>query len=368
MSDIEILYVGEKGGMEEGLCKKYDIPFHGISAGKLRRYFSFQNILDIFKIFIGFFQAFFILMSFRPNVVFSKGGYVAFPVVFASWILRKRVIVHESDVSLGLTTRICSHFADTVCVSWKETLEAFPLKKVVLSGIPLRQNILHADRERGLKLTGFTRDLPIVVVCGGSLGAKSLNELVWQSLCDLLPHCQIAHFCGTGKRRENFKRNTVCCNLHASDANQSALSDLSSPDMPLSRPKLTQMIEKRYKQFELLDKEYADILAACDFVVSRSGSNALQEFIALKKPSILIPLGKDASRGDQIENARVMEKDGMSVVIPPDHIEISDFISAILGLVQNEQKRLVMSRNAHLFLECQNFHNILDILFDRECR
>ncbi|MBI5754791.1 undecaprenyldiphospho-muramoylpentapeptide beta-N-acetylglucosaminyltransferase [Candidatus Peregrinibacteria bacterium] len=310
----DILYVGEKSGMEEDVCLRYGVPFSGISAGKFRRYFSLKNVRDVLKFPAGFFEAKRILRDFKPDVIFSKGGYVAFPVVLAGRMLGANIIIHDSDAIPGLTTRLSAPFAHTICVAWKEAMKFFPAKKTVLTGIPIRKSILEADADEGFRITGFRKGKPVIFVSGGSLGAKRLNELVVEALPLLLPHCQVVHFTGKGKGQVSKER-TI----------------------------------KGYKVFESLDQEYAHVLASADLCISRAGANALFEYMALSKPTMLIPLGRNASRGDQIANASILEKEGASIVFDENTLDGKALAKRILSMLKDKKRLKQMGKRANDF-------------------
>lgn len=274
--------------MEEEFAKKHHIHFVGIQVGKLRRYFSWQNFADVFRVPIGFFQALFALQKFRPQVVFAKGGYVSVPVGFAAAVLRIPLVLHESDATPGLATRLLRPFA----------------KKVFLStvvGTPVREEILHGEKKKGYEITGFSPHKPVVLIIGGSLGAASLNKLVWSALPQLLEFCQIIHLTGHGKMSVEINDKT------------------------------------RYIAFEYADKTLPHFYAIADLVVSRAGASVLSELIALRKPHILIPLGTHASRGDQWANAKFFKEKFGSSVLAEKNLTVNDFVTAIKNVIQKPE-------------------------------
>lgn len=320
----EFFYIGENNSIEQRLIKKLNVRFFCINAGKLRRYFSLQNFLDIFKVVVGFFQAIFLLLKLRPDLVFAKGGYVSVPVVVAAWILRIPIFIHESDVSPGLSTRICSRFAREIFVSFRETKisPSIPQAKIHVVGNPIRSELLEGDKRKGYEFTGFSPKLPVVLFSGGSTGALSLNELLYKALPELLLHVQVVHI--TGPHTSHIK------NSH-------------------------------YRAFEFLEDEFADIYAISDLSVGRAGSGSIFELLALQIPMILIPLGRDASRGDQIENAMVFERNGWAVMLDQKELTSEKLCGEILKLL-NDKKAL------HAMREHQsksNLNNAAAILADR---
>ncbi|WP_419420606.1 undecaprenyldiphospho-muramoylpentapeptide beta-N-acetylglucosaminyltransferase [Legionella sp. D16C41] len=291
----QVDYIGARDSVEETIIKNHKtIPFHAISAGKLRRYFSWQNFIDPFRIVVGIIQAYSLLRKLKADVVFSKGGFVAFPVVVGAWLNRIPVIIHESDMSPGLANRLSFPFADKICVNFEIAKEHFKKNDyIAVTGTPIRPKLFLGSRLRGLAYCHFSNEKPCLLVMGGSQGASSLNAIVRQSLDHLTQRFQIIHLCGKGKK------------------------DLS----------LTE--QKDYCQFEYIDEELPDLLAAADLVVSRSGANSLCELLALQKPHILVPLPLSASRGDQIQNANYFKQLGISCVLDNDTLTSQSLIQAI---------------------------------------
>ena len=275
----EIEYIGSYKGMEKDLIEKHGIKYYGIASGKLRRYFDWKNFSDPFRVIHGFFQARRLMRKLKPDVVFSKGGFVSVPVVLAAKAKHIPAIIHESDMTPGLANRIALKAATKVCCNFPETVKYLPADKAVLSGSPIRQELLHGDRNKAYAFTGFTEEKPILLIIGGSLGSVFVNNAVRDSLDTLLKDFQIIHLCGKG-------------NLDPS------LDGTAG-----------------YRQYEFISKELPDLFAAADLIISRAGANSICELLALHKPNILIPLSRNASRGDQILNARSFEKQGFSYVI-----------------------------------------------------
>ena len=279
----EVYYIGSIGGMEKKMIEDSGIPYLGIETGKLRRYFDPKNFSDPFRVIKGFGQARKFLKEYRPDVIFSKGGYVAVPVVRAAHTLHSPCVIHESDVTPGLANKLCFSSADKVCCNFPETLEKLPADKAVLTGTPIREDLFTGSREEGLKLCGFTDDKPVLMVTGGSQGAASVNSAVRENLDALLKDFQIVHLCGKDKM-DNLR--------------------LTIPG---------------YKQFEFVSDEMKHIFAMADVVISRAGAGAISELLALKKPNILVPLAHD-SRGDQILNADSYRAQGYSMVVTDEEL------------------------------------------------
>lgn len=289
----EIHYIGSKTGIEKELIGNFDIPYYGISSGKLRRYFDLKNFTDPFRILKGFSEANAIIKKIKPDIVFSKGGFVTVPVVKAAKRRHVPCVLHESDISPGLANRLCIPSADAICANFPETLSHLPKDKAHLTGSPIRQELFSGNRLEGLNFCGFTADKPVILVIGGSLGSVRVNEAVRDILPELLKSFQIIHLCGKDKVDES---------LNGTEG---------------------------YVQFEYIQKELCDLLDAADVVISRAGANAICELLALNKPNILIPLSLEASRGDQILNAASFEKQGFSFVIKEEELTSEKLLNAV---------------------------------------
>ena len=296
-----IHYIGSYNGIEKELIAKLDIPYHGISSGKLRRYLSFQNITDIFRIVKGFHEAKALVRSLKPDVIFSKGGFVTVPVVRAGRRYKVPIIIHESDMTPGLANRLSNSSAWKVCCNFPETVAHLPKDKAVLTGLPMRKELLEGNALKGRNFLGFHVEKPILLVMGGSTGSVVVNEVVRKALPLLLEQYQVVHLCGKGKMDATVYYNG-------------------------------------YRQYEYLDHELRDVLQACDLVVTRAGANAICELLALKKPNLLIPLSAKASRGDQILNAHSFEAQGYSIVIHEQDLTADSLIKHIEKLYQNRDQ------------------------------
>ncbi len=296
--DAEILYIGTRHGMEKKMISGLGVKYRGIFCGKFRRYFSWKNFADIFKIPFGILQSLFILTGFRPRAIFCKGGYVSFPVAVAGWMLRIPIILHESDVIPGLANKLCARFAKTICVSFEESKKYFPARKVVFTGNPLRRELMTANAEKGRELTGFHhKDKSIILFMGGSQGADFINNLVWNHFEKLVASYRIVHICGKGKA-----------------------------------PHQDRFRHPHYKAYEILWEGLKHIYALSDVVVTRCGAITLSELDFFGKPAILIPLGTAASRGDQIENARVFAKHHHAFVMNETDMHEKDFFDHLQKL------------------------------------
>lgn len=280
----DIHYIGSYTGIEKDLITQFGIPYHGISSGKLRRYFSMQNFTDPFRVLKGFGEANKLVKKLKPDVVFSKGGFVSVPVVMAAKICHVPVIIHESDMTPGLANKLSIPSATKVCCNFPETLQHLPKEKAVLTGSPIRQELLSGDKNAARKFCGLTSEKPVILIIGGSLGSVVVNDAVRAILPELLKKFQVIHLCGKGKVDESLK------------------------DLP------------GYIQYEYIGKELKDLFALTDIVISRAGANAICELLALHKPNLLIPLSAKASRGDQILNARSFERQGFSIVLEEEDL------------------------------------------------
>ena len=299
---FEIYYIGSYEGIEKKLIEDYNIPYFGISTGKLRRYFDPKNFSDPFRVLKGMSEARTLLKKIQPDIVFSKGGYVSVPVVRAAGLLKIPYSVHESDMTPGLANRLSMSGASKICCNFPETMRLLPADKAVLTGTPIREELSMGSKQAGRELCGFTDDKPVLMVIGGSLGAQSVNETVRYALPRLLPNFNVVHLCGKEKM-DNLK--------------------LTVPG---------------YKQFEYVKNELKDIFAMADIVVSRAGANSICELLALKKPNILIPLSTKSSRGDQMLNARSFEQQGFSMVIDNDDLDEDILVETIEELYNDREK------------------------------
>ena len=280
----KISYIGSYEGIEKKLIEELGIPYYGISSGKLRRYFDLKNFSDPFRVLKGFSQARKILKELKPDVVFSKGGFVTVPVVIAAKRLKIPALIHESDMTPGLANKLCLSSASRICCNFPETLKSLPEGKAVLTGSPIRQELLSGNKIAAMDMCHFTSDKPVILVIGGSQGSVAVNDAVRGILPELLKKYQVIHLCGKGKL------------------------DSTKTDM------------EGYIQFEYVKKELADLFAIADVCISRAGANAICELLALRKPNLLIPLSANASRGDQILNAESFENQGFSEVLTEENL------------------------------------------------
>ena len=296
-------YIGSERGIERTIIEELgDVPYHPIATGKLRRYLDINNFKDPFRVLKGVFQSYRILKELKPDVVFSKGGFVSVPVIMGSKWNGIPVIIHESDMTPGLANKIAIPMAAKVCVTFPETMEHVPKGKAEYTGAPIREELLQGNPDLGRKLCGFQSNRPVLLIMGGSLGSQLINKAVRDSLDTLLTHFQIVHICGKGNRDERYA------------------------DKP------------GYKQFEYIGKELPDLLALSDLAVSRAGSNAIFEFLAAQIPMLLIPLSKRASRGDQLLNADSFAKRGYCHILYEENLNADTFVTEVMRLREKKSE------------------------------
>ena len=287
----QVTYIGSAHGIEKQLADAAGVPFRAIASGKLRRYFSFRNVSDMFKVCFGIWQALWLLLFIRPRLVFSKGGYVSVPVVIAAALLRIRIVTHESDLSPGLATRIIARFATEVWTAFDET--QVKARKVQWVGIPIRDELRKGDVVRGRQMCGFKEGRRTLLIMGGSLGSQRINNVVATIAAELVSDYQVIHIIGAG--------------------NQPSLS------------------HSRYRVFPFVNKDFTHLLSLADMVISRAGANSIFEFLVLCKPMLLIPLDA-GSRGDQIENAACFARKGFAHVLAEKDLSGAKLLTAIADL------------------------------------
>lgn len=317
----DIHYIGSYEGIERKLIEEYNIPYYGISSGKLRRYLDIKNLTDPVKVVKGYYEARKILKELKPDILFSKGGFVSVPVVLAAKKYRIPVIVHESDMTPGLANKIAIPAAKKVCANFPETMNHLPTDKAVLTGTPIRKELFSGNKIRGLDFCGFTANKPIIMIIGGSSGSKKINDVVRGMLPTLLRDYQIIHLCGKGNLDEKLKNTGG------------------------------------YAQYEYINDELSDLFAASNLVISRAGANAICEILALKIPNILIPLSQKASRGDQILNAESFECQGYSYLLKEENLTVSSLLGAIETVTKKRQKYIEAMNKSEL-------NNSIDTIMD----
>jgi len=327
---LKILYIGSAKGPEAKMIPGIGlvgVSYKAVATGKLRRYFSFANFVDFFKIPVGVIQSWFALRKFKPTVVFSKGGYVSIPVTYAAHFLKIPIILHESDITPGLANRIAGKKADVICLAYEESkkhFENYGKREIVVTGNPVRESLFEGNVKKGLKFAEFegnnNENLSTILVMGGSQGAQAVNETVFEAAGKLLADFQILHICGKGKMPKNFD--------------------------------FTGKWKKRYRAFEYVNKEMADLYAITDLVIARSGANTLVELDALGIPAILIPIGSSASRGEQMLNAKSYKKSHPETgIIANDDLNEKKLVEAIQKIGEHNRQNVKKGNGVKKIIE-----------------
>lgn len=320
----EIEYIGTKNGIEREIIKRENIKYHVISTGKLRRYFDVKNFTDPFRVIKGIFQSIFIMKKEKPDIVFSKGGFVSVPVVIAAHFCKVKVIAHECDITPGLANKLALPYCTKVCVTFPECIKNIKGNKAVLTGNPIRRELFEGSRILGRKICGFNNGKPVLLIVGGSLGSKFINEIVRKNVKELLLTYNIIHICGKGNL--DYK-----------------LKELNG-----------------YKQFEYVSENLAHFMNSADIVISRAGANFIFELLALKKPNLLIPLSKKSSRGDQILNAASFEKNGYSLVIQEEELTSEKLMGKLKELYKEKDKYVNAMNSSSVKNGTDNIINIIE--------
>ncbi|RAP28420.1 UDP-N-acetylglucosamine--N-acetylmuramyl-(pentapeptide) pyrophosphoryl-undecaprenol N-acetylglucosamine transferase [Brevibacillus laterosporus] len=300
--NYEIHYIGSENGIEKRLVTEYEqVHYHGVSTGKLRRYFDWKNVTDVYKVIKGILQAYLLIRKVKPDVVFSLGGFVSVPVVLGAKMNGVATIIHEPDVHMGLANRISYPFATKVCTTFLETKKNDPSKKITHVGAIIKDTLKSGYREQGISFCNFTNEKPVLLVMGGSQGAEKINQVVRAVLSDLLINFQVIHLCGPGKIDASFQ-------------------------------------QEGYQQFEYVTHVLPDLLAAADLVVSRAGSNSIHEILALQKPMLLIPHTSGGTRNGQIRNAENFRNAGYAEILLQENMTNQTFLERVYHLHQNREK------------------------------
>ena len=322
-SGYDIHYIGSYNGIERKLIEGSGIPYDGISSGKLRRYFDLKNFTDPFRVIKGYGEALKLIKKYKPDVLFSKGGFVAVPVVLAAKHYHIPTIIHESDMTPGLANKLCIPSARKVCCNFPETLKYLPKDKAVLTGSPIRAELLKGDRMAGL-YTNLSAAKPIILVIGGSLGSVKVNTAVRHILPRLLEKFQVIHICGKGNLDESL---------------------IGTPG---------------YVQYEYVDSPLKHLFAAADMIISRAGANSICEILALRKPNVLIPLSAAASRGDQILNANSFAKQGFSAVLEEEKLTDDTLYETVVNTYENRRRFIEAMETSHLNNAVETIKNLIE--------
>ena len=322
--DTEFLFIGtRKGEPEKKILSSYHIPFRPIFGGKLRRYFDLRNISDILLILIGFIQSIYIILKFRPDVVMGAGGFISVPVIWAAWVLQKKIIIHQQDIKPSLSNILTMNLAHKITVTFERSLRNFPAGKTIWTGNPVRSDIIEGNRQRAYERFALKPDIPLVLIMGGGTGALSVNTIVNQALPELIKFCQIIHLTGVGK-------------------------------------KVTGIASEQYQQFEFLEEEMKDVLVAADLVVSRAGLSVLTEFSILGKPVILIPLPKS----HQEENAEYFSEKGAAKVIHQKNLSPRILVSKVKELLNDKAALNILSSKIGKMTKPQATAMIVEQIFN----
>ena len=318
--DAEFLWLATRNGPEQNLITFYGIPLKKIFAGKFRRYFSWENFFNPIFVILGFFQAFFILFKFKPEAVIAAGGFIAVPVAFAAWLLKKPVFIHQQDIVAGLANRLMAPWAKKITVTFEKSLKDFSSQKTVLTGNPVRNDLVALDRKTSCEFFKFDPNLPVVLIIGGSTGALNLNNLVLASISQLVEFCQVIHLTG-GKISQQFKH-------------------------------------PRYQAFDFLTQDLKQVYAACDLVVSRGGMSVLTELAYLKKSAIIIPI----SQSHQENNAIEFFRNNAALFLAEKNLTPQNFISAVKEVIGNQSLLSNLSRNIGKMMPTDAATNIVRLI------
>ncbi len=302
----EVHYLGKHKGMEYGIVKEAGLPFHEVNSERFFRYFTPKLLLTPPRVIQGIFQTVRLIHRYKPVMIFCKGGFGSLPVAVGGWLTRTPVVLHESDMTPGLANKLCMPFSRKLCVTFEDTVKHLPADKAVYTGTPIRSSLLEGDRAKGFALTGLDpKGKPVLMVVGGSSGAKALNDAVAASKEQLLEHFQIVHL--YGGKQEDY-------------------------EPPVSDP------SHGYYAQDFAREELVDLFAMTDLVLSRAGANAINELLLLKKPHVLVPLPLSASRGDQILNAEYFQKQGFSYVLDQEKMTPETLMEALLTVQENREE------------------------------
>lgn len=319
----QIDYIGSISGIEKELINSFDyVTYHPVSTGKLRRYMSIENFKDPFKILKGIYQSWKIIGKVRPQVIFSKGGFVSVPVIIAAWLRRTPTIIHESDFTPGLANKLATPFAKRILTTFPETVNYLPAKKTTHVGAVIRKELITGTQEAGYRYTGLNKNKPVILIMGGSGGSRKINEMIRKNLSILLINYQVIHICGDDGIDETIQK-------------------------------------EGYVQYKYVKDELNDLFAITDYIISRAGSNAIFEFLALNIPMLLIPLSLGASRGDQIVNAKSFEKQGYAVVLDEEKLTSETLMRSLEDLVLSSAVMInKMKQNEML----DSFNKVIEII------
>jgi UDP-N-acetylglucosamine--N-acetylmuramyl-(pentapeptide) pyrophosphoryl-undecaprenol N-acetylglucosamine transferase len=331
--NLEVLWLGTKDGPEKEFIANYQISFKAIKGGKVRRYFSFWNILTPLEVLIGFFQAKKALKKFKPDVVLTAGSFVAVPVAYAARLLKIPVFIHQQDLEIGRANKLMARVATVITVSFKELLTFFEVKKAYHIDNPVRQEILNGSKARAIQFFKFDPAKKTILILGGGTGAQIINEAVLETLGKLTIDYQLIHLCGQNKKisgqlPDYYDRQTL------------------------------KIIENNYREYEFLNQEIADAYALADLAVSRAGFSVLTELAVLGKPALVIPIP-----GHQEINAQFFAKFNAIKILKQENLTKDSFLQAISNLMSNPAELLTLSRNISQIIDKEAVKKYVDLIY-----
>lgn len=338
-ADLDVVWVGVATGLEARIAAEEGIRFRTVVTGKVRRTRTVRSILrnlgDLGKIPLGLLQALRFVLAERPDVVFSVGGYVCVPTAVAAWLTRRRLVVHEQTLNLGLANKLVARLADVVALSHASSLESLPprvRRRAVVSGNPIRPSLLTGSRAAALARYGFADEL-LIYVTGGSLGAAQINGLVTAILPELLKRYLVVHQCGPA----------------------------AGPAMRVNAESLPTQLRERYVLLEYVGDELADLLAAADVVVSRSGAGTMAELTAVGKVTVLVPL-EPTSGDEQRRNAQRIVEAGAGRMLGIGDATPDALLAALTDILEHPGERAAMAERAAALGEPDAAHTIATLL------
>lgn len=334
--ELKILYVGSHKGIEKKIAEKNQIDFVSISTGKLRRYLSLENFLDLFRILKGIFDSFQIIRQFKPTLIFSTGGFVSVPVVIAGRLKKVKIIIHEQTVDAGLANKIAARFADKIALTFKESGQFFPSEKVEVTGIPLRDSIFHVDKTAAKIKIGITSDAPVIYISGGGLGCHKLNLISKEILPKLLEKTNVILQTGNANNGQDYL------------------------DLLRFRENIEKEEQKKRLFIYNFIEDVGSIYAVTDLVVSRSGAGTVNELIALKIPAVFIPLAI-ATNDEQLKNASIMQKIGAAEIVKEKDLNAEHLYFMIEELIFTE-KLANMKANLQAITNFRGNDNLLELI------
>jgi UDP-N-acetylglucosamine--N-acetylmuramyl-(pentapeptide) pyrophosphoryl-undecaprenol N-acetylglucosamine transferase len=332
-SNLEVLWLGTKKGPEKEFLAKYNIPFKIVTSAKLRRYLSGWNLLAPFSFWIGVIHAYCILRKFKPDVILTAGSFVAVPIIFSARLLKITSFVHQQDLEIGLANKLMAKWATVVTVTFEESLNNFKSKNIITIGNPVRQEVFNGNKDKALQFFQLKPDLPTLLITGGGTGAQIINQVVFESLGQLIPKYQIIHL--TGKDKSIIQQ----------------IKDFYPRD-------ILKLIGERYRAYEFLSQENYDAMALADLVISRAGFSTLTELAVLSKPSIIIPIP-----GHQEINAQYFAKYNAIKILAQDKLNKENLIQAIEYLMQNSGEREHLAQNISQLMDNGAAGRYVDLIF-----